>query len=270
MLRTRVLSALVLASAGISAILYLPVSGFALLAAMVLGLGAWEWTQLVPLRALAARIGLTAAICALFYLAWIYVPRSHIPDFALAGAGFWLLCLAWLANPKAGSSGSLATRVAKVAAAIAALVPAWLSLVWLRGQDSGAWWVLGLLVVVWAADILAYFTGKQFGKHKLAPSVSPGKTWEGVGGALLGAGIYGALVCTALKPEWNWLQAAALTIVIAALSVVGDLLISLLKRQAEVKDSGVLIPGHGGVLDRFDSTLAAAPVSVAGISLLWI
>lgn len=270
MLKTRVLSALVLASVGITAIIYLPLAGFAVLAALVLGLGAWEWSRLVPLSTVGARIAMTLAICALFYAAWQWFPIADYPTAAAVGVTFWLACLLWLANPGLGASGTQTTQMAKAAAAFAALVPAWMSLVWLRNQESGAWWVLALLVIVWAADILAYFTGKQFGKTKLAPSISPGKTWEGVGGALLGAGVYGAVACAFLKPDWGWALAAGLTIVIAAMSVLGDLLISLLKRQANVKDSGMLIPGHGGVLDRFDSTLAAAPVSVAGISLLWI
>ena len=270
MLKTRVLSALVLASVGITAILYLPVAGFAALAALVLGLGAWEWSRLVPLSSAVARVLMTAVVCGVFYLVWQFVPISDFPKASVAGVAFWLACLLWLARPGAGAAGNTLTRAAKAAAALAALVPAWMSLVWLRNQESGAWWVLGLLVIVWAADILAYFTGKQFGRTKLAPAISPGKTWEGVTGALLGAGIYGAIASATLKPEWGWALAAGLTVVIAAISIIGDLLISLLKRQADVKDSGVLIPGHGGVLDRFDSTLAAAPVSVAGISLLWI
>ena len=269
-LRTRVLSALVLASAGIAAIVYLPASGFAVLAAGVLSLGAWEWSRLIPTASPAGRGALSAAIALAFATIWTTVSPAHYSSIAMLGAACWLVSPVWMAHPEAGGSGSVGARTAKVLACFAALIPAWTSLVWLRSQEGGPWWVLGLLVVVWAADILAYFTGKRFGKTKLAPAISPGKTREGAGGALIGAAAYGAVVCLAFRPEWDWWAAALLAVAVAAVSILGDLLISLLKRQAQVKDSGTLIPGHGGILDRFDSTLAAAPVCVAGISLLWI
>ena len=148
-----------------------------------------------------------------------------------------------------------------------ALVPAWLALSILHGMvDSGPWQVMFLLVLVWSADSGAYVAGRKFGAHKLALRISPGKTWEGVLGGMLFA------VVPAVLAGLYWYEGTgplAVFLVVClftvAFSIVGDLLESLLKRQAHVKDSGRLLPGHGGILDRIDSLTAAAPVYVAGM-----
>ena len=148
-----------------------------------------------------------------------------------------------------------------------ALLPAWLACVYLRLQSDGEWKVLFLLAFVAAADIGAYFSGTQFGKHKLAPAVSPGKSWEGFYGGLAASVVFALLVS---RLFWQELPLLAL-LLIAALtmfaSVLGDLLESMVKRYRGVKDSGTILPGHGGVLDRFDSISAAAPIFVLGLLL---
>jgi phosphatidate cytidylyltransferase len=177
---------------------------------------------------------------------------------------WWLVALAWVAfAPRRVSPWSAAL------AGLLALVPAWLALVRLRFDlPRGAEWMIFALLLVFAADIGAFFAGRRFGRLRLAPAVSPGKTWEGVlGGAaasalvgIAGSGWFGVPLYTFLP----------LCLAAVAFSVVGDLTESLLKRFAGVKDSGTLFPGHGGVMDRIDSVTGAAPVLLFGLTVLGV
>jgi phosphatidate cytidylyltransferase len=151
------------------------------------------------------------------------------------------------------------------AAGMAVLVPAGLAIVALAPAQ-----VLAVLCLTWVADTAAYFTGRRFGRHKLAPSISPGKTWEGAAGALLGVLAY-AIICVALLPSLNaikgglWSPYLGAAFLLCVASIVGDLFESAAKRQASVKDSGTLLPGHGGILDRIDSATSTLPIA----ALLW-
>lgn len=140
------------------------------------------------------------------------------------------------------------------------LLPCWLSILYLRAQENFTFLILLLLALVAAADIGAYFSGRAFGKHKLAPKVSPNKTWEGVWGGMFACSLL--MVGTAIytKVSVNWFALIACTIALAAFSVEGDLLESMLKRLKGVKDSGSILPGHGGILDRIDGIIATAPL----------
>ncbi|HED18386.1 MAG TPA: phosphatidate cytidylyltransferase, partial [Gammaproteobacteria bacterium] len=184
---------------------------------------------------------------------------------ALAG---WLFVLFWITRPALGAGETGKHLLAKILLGCGLMVSTWLALVVLHSRpDQGAYWVLYLLVLVWVADSGAFFTGRQLGRTKLAPKVSPGKTWEGVFGGLVAC----ALFAFAYARFFLGLQGAAMagfvlvSLVTVLFSVVGDLLESLLKRQRGVKDSGALIPGHGGVLDRLDSLFAAAPIFLLGL-----
>jgi phosphatidate cytidylyltransferase len=145
------------------------------------------------------------------------------------------------------------------AAGFAVLVPAGLAMVWLEPLA-----VLLVLVLVWIADSAAYFVGRAWGRRKLAPTVSPGKTWEGVAGGLVGAVLY-AIIIALFTDRGAWLALVATAILLGMVSIVGDLFESAAKRQAGVKDSGTLLPGHGGILDRIDSATAALPLA----ALIW-
>ncbi len=134
----------------------------------------------------------------------------------------------------------------------------WLAVICARGADP--WMLLALLSTIWIADTSAYIAGKNFGKHKLAPAISPGKTWEGVAGALLGVTIFAAVLMYGFEID-NWLLFPALWL-ITAISIVGDLFESLLKRRADVKDSGDILPGHGGVLDRLDALIPSVSLAI--------
>lgn len=268
MLKQRLLSALVLVPLVIVIVLYVDQRTFALLIALALLAAAWEWAALADLHGRRSRLLYMAATAAATAVTW-YFARSEVFVNALLWVAlvWWVFVLFWVSNPALGRSDTPLHRMAKAALGIGILVSTWLALVVLHGRpDQGPHWVLFVMFLVWVADSGAYFSGRAFGQRKLAPAVSPGKTWEGVYGAL------GASALLAFGYAW-WLGLRAGTftgfvlvcLVTVLFSIIGDLLESLLKRQQGVKDSGSLIPGHGGVLDRTDSLLAAAPVFLFGM-----
>lgn len=255
MLKTRILTALVLAPIVVAAIYLLPAWAVALFIAAAAGLAMYEWAGLAHLLNTPARLGYLVVFVLAAGAAW-FVPSA-----------WWLLvllaCFAWLVagvivlvHPRANVLINYPLAVAAFGLVIG--LGAWAALVSIHQLQHGPHWVMWLLLICWAADIGAYFSGKAFGRRKLAPSVSPGKTWEGaVGGALLAVAVCGGLLAYAglLKPVW-----IGLIVALVAVSIIGDLFESVLKRHSQVKDSGSLLPGHGGMLDRIDSILAAAPV----------
>ena len=274
MTKTRVLAALIMAPAAIAAILLLPSQWLAAAAAAVFLIGLWEWLKLAGVEDTLARTTLLLLNLVLMVLvvwdrdASLFLFRVA----ALVGVGWWLLALLWLRFFNFGAQPDSPARTLKLLAGTLAILPAWASLVLLHASsDQGHLWLLTALAVVWAADSGAYFAGRTFGRHKLAPRISPNKTWEGLFGGLLA----GLLVATVFGlgfgvDAWQLVSPAQLpwlllvTVVAVFASVLGDLFESLLKRHAGAKDSGHIIPGHGGVLDRVDGVLAALPVFAIG------
>jgi phosphatidate cytidylyltransferase len=264
--KQRIITALLLAPIAIAAVLWLPTSLFLVLVAAVMLLGLWEWTRLagvtnVNLRALvlAVHAGLMA------WLAWRGWPELFKPV-VLLGVLWWALALLWLGRARLGGGPRRRNVLLKLVAGTLMIIPAWAALALLHGSGPlGPRWALFALFVVWAADTFAYFAGSRIGGRKLAPSISPGKTWAGFIGGLVGA----LVICVPWLPllgiGWSQLPALLLLAVFTALaSVVGDLFESLAKRHSGSKDSGALIPGHGGVMDRLDSIVAALPVFAIG------
>lgn len=259
MLRQRIVTALVIAPVVLATLILLPpVATWILLSALVL-LGAWEWTAFPGFGSVAQRIVYFVAIVLVMFLSWRY---SHsdawLRSLLYVAVAWWFIALVWVtAYPKA-------TAWLAVVAGFLILVPAWTALARLSiAHERGRALVLLLLLVVIAADVGAYFAGRQFGRVKLAPRVSPGKTWEGVFGGLAAAGLVALAASWPLEvPTGPFL---ALCVGVAIASVVGDLTESMFKRYAGVKDSGTFFPGHGGVLDRIDSITAAAPFFVLGL-----
>lgn len=274
MLRTRVVTAVVLFAAFLLALFQLPPLGWLIFVTLVVAVAAWEWGALMKLPAGARLLlgFLFAVLCAV--LAAVDPPavglEAGFPEAAWRfgvyfygpAAAFWLLLVpVWLAR-----RWPLSTRLLGLLTGGALMLPAWLALLQLR--QAGPWVVLAIMSTVWLADIGAYFAGRRFGKHKLAPGISPGKTWEGALGGGVAVLIYGALLSsfwpTRLPGHWAvWAGALAL---LTAISVVGDLFESLLKRQAGLKDSSQVLPGHGGVLDRIDSLTSTLPL----VALIWL
>jgi phosphatidate cytidylyltransferase len=267
-LKQRIVSALVMAPLVIGAVLFMDQSMFALLVALVLLAGAWEWSALVPLHSRQARFLYLAVTAAVTAATWFFARSEYFVSSLLwVAMAWWLFVLFWVSRPALGREATALHMIAKAALGIGILVTTWMALVVLHGRpDQGPHWVLYVMLLVWAADSGAYFAGRAFGQRKLAPAVSPGKTWEGVFGALAATALFACAYAWFLD-----LRAAAFSsfilvcLVTVLFSIVGDLLESLLKRQQGVKDSGSLIPGHGGVLDRTDSLLAAAPVFLFGM-----
>lgn len=265
MLRQRVLTAVVLAPLVIAGVLFAPPMGFAAGLAVVVLASAWEWAALIPVRGTSQRVAyvvLLAVLLALLSdgLARYPALQQQLP---VAGVAWWLLAGVWLAFPAAGREA----RAVKAVTGMLVLLPCWVALVALHAQDPVR--VLFLLALIWSADIGAYFVGKRFGQRKLAPRVSPGKTWAGTWGGLILSVLFATGVGLAVLPgPADVLKLALLCGVTVVFSGIGDLSVSLMKRHCGIKDSGKLLPGHGGVLDRLDSLFAAAPVFVVGTGFL--
>ena len=276
MTRTRLLAALVMAPVTIAAILLLDTPWIMAVSAVVFLMGLWEWFELAEIEDTLARTVLLVANLALM-VAIVWASRSATGYsyvlFQLAsvvGVVWWVFAMAWLKVPRFASDHETWARMFKLGAGALAVIPAWCAMGWLHaGQTNGHLWLFTALAIVWAADSGAYFVGRKLGRRKLAPNISPNKTVEGMIGGLvagLAVGLGGALLAGASAMQ---LPLVALVAVVAVLaSVVGDLFESLLKRHAGVKDSGHLIPGHGGILDRIDGVLAALPVFALGKALL--
>jgi phosphatidate cytidylyltransferase len=266
--RQRVTTALLLAPLPIAAVLWLPTPWLAAAVAIVLLAGLWEWTSFAGIEdTLPRTLFLTANALLLVALVWGGGPSLFTLKLAsLIGVLWWAVVLLWLSRPSFGTGDTQAARGLKLLAASLCVVPAWCALGWLHAEDPlGPRWTLFAIALCWAADSGAYFAGSKFGKRKLAPSISPGKTWEGVWGGLATAALLAVAALPLLGLGWGSLPALMLlTVVTAGISVVGDLFESLMKRHSGVKDSGDLFPGHGGVMDRIDSLLAALPVFVVG------
>ena len=268
-LQRRVITASLLAPTAILAVLVLPGSAFALALGLVLLGAAWEWTALAGLTTPATRLAYVALLgLVLFLLQAFLPPADQVPLLGLVSLGWWLLAVGLFRLREIAAAPRPAPLV--LLAGLVILGAAWLAISHLHGASpQGPVLVLFLLVLIWTADIAAFFTGRRWGRAKLAPVLSPGKTWAGVQGAAAGAAALGLALGLWLGLSLPALLGALLLCLATALiSVVGDLFESLLKRRRGLKDSGCLLPGHGGLLDRIDSLLAAAPFFVLG--LIWL
>jgi phosphatidate cytidylyltransferase len=227
----------------------------------VIVLAAWEWSRLAGLHSTASRAVYVVGTLALLWGAYYLSPYVVL----LVALGWWLVALVWITgfgDPKMTWPPWL-----RAIAGVVVLVPAWWALVALHGvSPSGRYYLLFLLVLVWVADSAAYFSGRLWGTNKLAPRISPGKTWEGVWGALIAGLVLGVLGVILFGVQGSrWVAFVALCAATVAFSILGDLAESAFKRQSGLKDSGQLLPGHGGILDRVDSLTAAAPVFMLGL-----
>ena len=267
------ITALVLVALLLPSLFLLPPAYWALLTAVFIGVAGWEWGGLLglgDLRRLFLGGALTAFCAAVSLLAPVAMgvggsgaeaSSAWVVATYLVAAGFWgMLVPFWLS-----AKWHLPHGLAGILTGFVVLFPTWLALVQLRIPGPGV--LLAVLAVVWMADVAAYFSGKAFGKRKLAPSISPGKTWEGAIGGAVGVVLYGIAlrIGFAFAPLSLTLWVLCL-LGVTAVSVVGDLFESMLKRQAGIKDSSNVLPGHGGVLDRIDSLTSTLPV----VALLWL
>lgn len=258
MLKTRILTALVLLACFIPALFYLDDVIWSWLMLVLTLLAVNEWAHLIGLTANQTRAYLLASLllasCAIWQMTvsfhWFFFHALTI--FATVTV-FWVLVVPiWLAKGWAGRN-----KLINIGIGWLLLGSLWLALVCAKRVDP--WLLLVIISTIWIADSAAYFAGKRFGKHKLAPSISPGKTWEGVLGALVAVSVFALLLIFFAAQPWIVLPGLCL---VALLGVYGDLFESMFKRQANIKDSGQLLPGHGGILDRIDGVIPALPIAI--------
>jgi len=268
MLRMRVITAVILLVLFLSALFALPDTGWAALVIVIVLQGASEWSGLAKFSGRKASAFWWLTLLMMLGLVWFdagHTPEQqalpHVLVYAVSAVLWLVIVPTWL---MAGWKVEQPSLMALVGWAV--LIPTGLAMMDLRGGHP--MWLLGMMGLVWMADIAAYFTGRKFGKNKLAPSISPGKTWEGVAGALLGVSVYVILawsfsgysypvLSVLLVASWCWV----------GLAVSGDLFESAIKRQAGVKDSGALLPGHGGLLDRIDALTSTLPLAALAVLL---
>ncbi|MBI4938501.1 MAG: phosphatidate cytidylyltransferase [Nitrosomonadales bacterium] len=269
MLKQRVITATVLLVLFLSALFLLPAMGWAALAALMVLQGVSEWSRLAKLPRAAANAYWWLTLAIMGGIIWLdasHPPAQAVLHFVIYAIStlLWVIVVpAWLI-----AGWKVRQPLLMALTGWAVLIPAGLAMMDLRAANP--WWLLAVMGLVWVADIAAYFSGRKFGKNKLAPSISPGKTWEGVAGALLAVTAYALLVAWAgglftafhllpglLLASWWWV----------GLAVLGDLFESAVKRQAGVKDSGELLPGHGGLLDRIDALTSTLPLAALAMML---
>jgi phosphatidate cytidylyltransferase len=278
MLKQRIITAVLLLAVLLPALFARQPEWFMGVALVLLCLGAWEWAQLNGCNK--SRAWWFAALClALCAIAWYgALPYRSLPNLWIVAGGAWVLGAGWLL--RLGVVGwPLAPRGLRIAGGVVALALAWLAVA--QARVVGINFLLSVLVLVWVADIFAYFAGRTWGQRKLAPSISPGKSWEGVWGGMLGVLVL-SVAWVGADAHWqasvpslytrlaaqSWLLLALAALFMAAMSVAGDLVESLVKRSAGAKDSSNLLPGHGGVLDRVDALLPTLPLAMMLASLL--
>lgn len=276
---SRVITALILLPLAVYGILFLGNDSFAIVVGLIMLLGAYEWAGFAKFPSLLAKIAFVVIVATILYSLWLmnFALSSNIMN--AAAAGFWLFNLI-LVFAYPGSAAFWKDKPLIIALmGITLLSLTWYSLIAIHGiaelqfaqtRISGPYLVLSVMILVWLADTGAYFSGRAFGKHKLAPKVSPGKSREGVIGGLVLAMFVAMLFTYWHQGEWqDYRHIFLVTIVTVLFSVVGDLMESMFKRQTGIKDSGHLLPGHGGILDRVDSISAAGPVFFIVISIVY-
>lgn len=273
-LKTRIITALILAPIAIGGIFFLPPLGFALFTGAIITLGAWEWANLSGLEGQAGRVVYALVTAAVLY------GLLNVPAVAV----LWLALVWWvvgflLVRSYPGGAARWGSIPARAVMGLLVLVPAWVGLNHLRtggfqfgDSTNNLLVILYVFCVVWVADIGAYFAGRAFGKAKLAPRVSPGKSWAGVWGGLVAVGVFAVVISVLASADTvETLLLVLASLVTGLVSVVGDLLESMLKRFRGIKDSSQLLPGHGGIMDRIDSLTAAIPVFALAITQLgWL
>lgn len=268
----RILTALVLIIIVTNSVLFLPTPWVAMLLEIPMLFGIMEWSLLSGLNQIISKIIVTV-ICFISTLIWYWILNDnyeYMLIILIITNLWWLIISVYLLQIQHIVIRNNATPSLAIIG-IFILLTTWGSLVWLHSQTKGSWLLLYFLILIWIADSCAYFVGHHWGKIKLAPLLSPSKTLEGAYGGLAGAVIWGVLLAIFFgNGLWNRIELLLLCLLTVIASIIGDLYESLLKRERNLKDSGDLLPGHGGVLDRIDSLTAAAPIFVLGLVLLGV
>jgi phosphatidate cytidylyltransferase len=265
--KQRVITALILAPLMIGGIFFLPIEQFAYFIGFIVTVAAWEWANLSGYSSPVVRIGYAALVASATFATAYFMGQCTDLAFVIltAGAVWWFVaCLLVIQYP--GKVALWQAKPVRAALGFLVLIPMWVGFMTLKGQEHSSLIIVYVMLLIWGADTGAYFAGKAWGKSKLAPKVSPGKSWAGFWGGLATTGLI-AIIFSLMVNQWLrpmtmndfWLL-ASITFVTAIISVMGDLVESMMKRHRGIKDSSQLLPGHGGVLDRIDSMAAAVPV----------
>jgi phosphatidate cytidylyltransferase len=268
-LQQRTLTALIIIPVPVAAVLLLPTEYLALCLGLILLLAAWEWAALSGLASVVGRLAYTALLAVSLMALWYLLPHRWFLYLTEASVVFWCAVTLFLLRVRAIERKS-GPDPATALAGLAVLIGPWVAIVQLHTHPSvGPYLVLLLLALIWTADILAYFAGRRWGRAKLAPRLSPRKTRAGAYGAFGGAALYGLVSGWIMAlPTLHMLLMVVLFVLVVSASIIGDLFESFVKRRRDLKDSGHLLPGHGGLLDRIDSLTAAAPLFTLGF--LWL
>lgn len=266
MLKQRIITAFILIPLFLLILFYFPPKAFCLLTGLVILGAGWEWSRLSGMQSLLPRLTYLAVLL-LSLMSVLFIP---MPLVLLVTFAWWMVALVLVLLYPRGEAWLQKAVITRAVMGVFVLVPCWAAINVIRNDPMGIYALLYLLVLVFGSDSAAYFAGRYYGRHKLIPAVSPGKSWEGVLGAMVFSTIFVLAVLwkggnTPLA-IWPWVLGLSLTTVAA--SILGDLFESLIKRIAGVKDSGNGLPGHGGLCDRIDSLTAAAPVFALGAFLL--
>lgn len=262
-LKPRILTAVILAPIAIGCVFFLPPVGFAFFIAFVITLGAWEWANLSGIDNQGGRIAYAAVVALLMYVSW-QVPWHWL---LILGAVWWVVSLRWVFGYPDSAREWGGTPV-RLLMGLLILLPAFAGFNQLKHFELSNGYILYLFALIWGADVGAYFSGRRFGKKKLAVKVSPGKSWEGVYGGLATVTVIAIAVSLYMEAGLLFMVGAVLaSCATVMVSVLGDLVESMVKRHSGIKDSSNLLPGHGGVMDRIDSLTAAAPVFALALLL---
>ena len=275
MLKQRVLTSLILIPIMIGGIFYLPLPLFSIFIAIIIMAGAWEWANLAGMMKQRSRLLYATSIGMALVFANGLMTKSHSWALVFLFLGFlWWLIAFYLVRCYPESIRLCEKSAARALVGFFVLVPMWVGLVSLKQMENSTPLIIYLMIIIWGADIGAYVVGRAIGGRKLAPNVSPGKSWAGVYGGLatttvvaLCCGIYVSLSLAPLSLK-DWLLLLFVTGVTVAVSILGDLLESMFKRYRGIKDSSGLLPGHGGVMDRIDSMSAAVPIFALALLLV--
>jgi phosphatidate cytidylyltransferase len=257
----------------IGGIFYLPVPEFMVFIGAIVTLGAWEWANLSGVTDKLGRVAYAGLIAGLLVGLHLFDLEQEA-DILYVALAWWVLAFVLvITHPKLISIWG--NSIMRLIMGVVILVPMWIGFVQIKSYPFSDYLILFVMFMVWGADVGAYFAGRTFGKRKLAPNVSPGKTWEGVYGGMattlliaVGAGFYLQHKTYLDLSVEQWVTLFAITLIVTAVSVVGDLVESMVKRHRGIKDSSNLLPGHGGVMDRIDSMTAALPVFALCLSVV--
>lgn len=270
MLKYRLLTAFLMGPLILWAIYAMPEKYFALFVLVLVSLGAWEWSAFAAWVKPLQRI-IFSVINIILFVAVLFFQNNDL-HLAIVSASliWWAICIPLLLSFPFTKNNFLHTQVAKTVVGIILLLGTLVSMVLIRNNPAyGSGFVLYLILIIWFADSGAYFAGRSLGKNKLIPNVSPGKTWEGVAGAFVSTLIVSIVALNMLNiPSSQSIIFIIVTQVTVLYSIVGDLSESMFKRMANIKDSGHILPGHGGILDRIDSLMSGFPVFFAGLWLM--